>query len=338
MFDAIIEQDKAVTRLLSMFCNDAIPHALLFTGIDGVGKRTLASAFAMALNCPESSKNKVSGSVSPHLLFPCGTCRSCHKIMNDVHPDIPHIIPTGNIIKIAQIRELSSKLLIKPFEARIRVVIIYDAHCMNAESANALLKSLEEPPANTIFILITNRPSDLLPTILSRCQQIAFNPISRTGIENFLIGRGIEIRHAGILSAMASGSLGNAITLSEASTQTQKMAAMRTWVIEEIESLADGTVTSCLLFSEKLAAKKETALEALDFMLSAVRDLIISKFTPEKIQNKDLEQILIRTARRFSVQKLLSMGNHIQNAQKDIQANAALRLSLDIMILKILRV
>jgi DNA polymerase III subunit delta' len=337
MFDAIIEQDKAVARLLSMFVNDVIPHALLFTGIEGIGKRTIAKAFAMALNCPESIQNKDSRGKEPRSVFPCKVCRSCQKIINGVHPDILQVKSAGTLIKIAQIRELCSKLLIKPYEARTRVVIIQDAHTMNAESSNALLKSLEEPPGNTIFILISNRPSDLLPTILSRCQQVTFNPLSQTGIEQLLLDRNVERPQAAVLSAMVDGSAGKALVLSEQSTRTEQMTALRAWILDEIESLSSATATSCLLFAEKLAAKKDIALEALDFMLSAVRDLIICKFTPEKIQNKDLEKALIRTGQKYSVPKLLSMSAHIQKAQKDIQSNVSLRLCLDVMIFNLLR-
>lgn len=338
MFDAIIDQDKAITRLLSMFRNNAIPHALLFTGIDGIGKRTVAQTFAMTLNCLESGRRTSTDNHHQASTYPCSACRSCHKILSGVHPDIHHISPSGSLIKIAQIRELCSKLLVKPYEAETRLIIIDDAHTMNPESANALLKSLEEPPGNTLFILITNQASDLLPTILSRCQQISFNPVSKQGIETFLTRRGLDPAHAGILASMADGSIGKALSLSEKTKQSGGLFAFRLWIAEEIGSFKDGSLTSCLLFAEKLSSKKDYALNALDFMLSLMRDLAIYKFSPDKILNRDLEHSIARLSHRFSVPSILSMNAHIQQAYKNIQSNAALRLSLEIMAFNLSRV
>ncbi|MBU1168151.1 MAG: DNA polymerase III subunit delta' [Proteobacteria bacterium] len=341
MFDAIIDQENEIGRLIFMFKNRSIPHALLFSGIEGIGKRTIALTFAMALNCPESNQKKDSGNTSMEMasFFPCSSCRSCHKILSGVHPDILHISPSGNMIKIAQIRELCSKLLLKPYEAKTRVVIIDDAHSMNPESSNALLKSLEEPPENTMFILITNQTSDLLPTIVSRCQEIGFNPISLNGIETFLTRRGLDPERAGILASMANGSIGKALILSEKTNSSKGLFSFRKWLADEIELCKDSTsLTSGLLFAEKLSSKKDFALNALDVMISLMRDLVIYKFSPDKILNRDLEQSIARISYRFSVPDLLLMNAHIQRAQKNIQANAALRLSLEIMAFNLSRV
>lgn len=340
MFEEIIDQDKAITRLLSMFRKDTMPHALLFSGIEGIGKRLTAHALAMTLNCSKSggARNQAADQTDITTLFPCGQCRSCHKITAGVHPDILHVAPSGNMIKIAQIRELGTRLVIRPNEARMRVVIIDDAHTMNAESANALLKSLEEPPAGTMFVLITHQASDLLPTILSRCQQIPFNPMSRKSIETRLIEQGTTPETATVLASMADGSLGRAMALSRADSRGGAFSKNRQWIAGELDALAEGSLLTSLLFAEKLASKKDDALQSLDFMTSLIRDLVIYKFSPDKILNRDLVPVIDGLSRRFSIPSLLSMNAHIQRAHKDILANAALRLSLEVMAFNLSRV
>lgn len=183
-FASIQDQEQPI-RILSAFLHTGkMPHAMLFTGVDGIGKRSAATAFAMVCNC---SGDKVSiAAEAPgaagmpgdavNVAASCGRCRSCRKIQVDSHPDIIRMEPAGQYIRIAQIRELLGTLAMKPYEAKLRVVIISDAHAMNPEAGNALLKILEEPPESTILILTASGTADLLPTIVSRCQQIRFNP------------------------------------------------------------------------------------------------------------------------------------------------------------------
>lgn len=340
MFDTLIAQDKAVFRLLTLFSKNTVPHALLFTGIEGIGKRTAARAFAMTLNCSESTGKKDPLRVREDITwaYPCSACRPCKKINSDNHPDIIHIKPAGNLIKIAQIRDLCAKLLIKPNEAKTRVVIIHSAHAMNIESSNALLKSLEEPPENTMFILISNQASDLLPTIVSRCQQITFSPVPRKGIETYLMQRGVDNTQASLYASMAGGSMVKALSLAEQSGSAPSLFAFRLWIARQIEAFGQGTLSSSLLFAEKLSSKKETAMEILDFMYTLIRDAIMYQFMPETIVNKDLEQAISRLSNRFSIPSLLSMESHIQKAQQHIKGNAALRLSLETMAIHLSRV
>ena len=189
-FESIIGQDRPIRILTTLLQAGAVPHALLFTGIEGIGKQNAAVVFAMACNCagghansePESEINaSVNGDDStkrPPITNPCGICKPCRKIESGSHPDFIRIKPAGAFIKIEQIRALCQTLAMKPYEAGMRVVVISDAQEMNSAAGNALLKVLEEPPAGTILILVANHTSGLLPTIVSRCRHIRFNPIS----------------------------------------------------------------------------------------------------------------------------------------------------------------
>ena len=194
-FDSIIEQERPVRILKTLYRKGTIPHALLFIGQQGVGKRSAAIAFAMICNCigmetpPPSRSNAQTRLRSPVIRTdePCGACPACRKIMSGNHPDVIHVKPTGAIIKIAQVRSLCEALSMKPYEAKMRVVIVTDAHTMNPSAGNALLKMLEEPPDRTILILTAPQRVDLLPTIVSRCQPVRFNPITRRRIASELV-------------------------------------------------------------------------------------------------------------------------------------------------------
>ena len=165
-FESIIDQERPIRILTALLYHGTLPHALLFTGIAGVGKKAAAIELARACNCvkrnsggtPKLKKNRENrGNCTNDLnlsIGPCGRCKSCRKIRAGNHPDIIQVKPAGPYIKIAQVRALCNTLAMKPYEAKTRVVIIYDAQTMNPAAGNALLKILEEPPQRTILILI----------------------------------------------------------------------------------------------------------------------------------------------------------------------------------------
>lgn len=347
-FDSIIGQQRPIRILTTLLRNGSIPHAFLFSGIDGIGKRTVAMTFAMACNCKNikpahkpDSRNLPAGEDNstqkqPSVTNPCGICRSCRKIQSGNHPDIIHIEPSGSIIRIAQIRNLCHILAMKPYEARSRVVIISDAHTMNPESGNALLKVLEEPPAWTILILITLQAFDLLPTIVSRCQHIKFNPIPGKILETYLVEKqGVAPADAVILAAMANGSFSRARTMNR--TDWMKR---RNWLIKAIgfdkpASLSSIPLDSLLAFAEKLSKNRKELIESLEVVKSWIRDLVIYKYSPEKVVNKDLMDEIKNASQQINTKMLLSSIEVIQSAEKDIQANSNLRLTTETLIMRL---
>ncbi len=327
-FESIRDQEQPI-RILTTFLRDGnIPHALLFAGTKGVGKRTTALQFAMACNCHVTD----SGSVhDDDISIPCGQCRTCRKIESGNHPDVIHIEPSGSLIRIAQIRELSHTLLMRPYEARIRVVILSDAQTMNPEASNALLKMLEEPPDHTVLILTTDETSNLLPTIVSRCQQIRFKPLSRSRLEEMLVKTmGIQPVEAKVVAGMANGSFTGAIEMSRAA-----WLAERNWLLGELESLSGKPVDHLLAVAEKLAVNKERFLYALDVMMSWLRDLAIYEHRPQRLINEDLKDRIQRRVNTFTSDALMEKIMAIEKAQKDIAANANIRLAAETLILQL---
>lgn len=345
-FESITEQDRPVRILTSLLKNGTIPHAMLFTGIEGVGRKSAAVAFAMACNCeagrgrqePEKSNalaGNHSGAVSPPLpVNACGRCKSCKKIESGNHPDIIHVKPSGVSIKIDQIRRLCQTLAMKPYEARTRVVIISDAPAMNPAAGNALLKMLEEPPAGTSLILLASQTSDLLPTIVSRCQHIRFNPIPRKSLESLLTTRhGLEHFEAGVIAAMAGGSISRALAM-----HRTHWIKRRNWLIRELQALPEGTLNRLLAFSEQLAKNKNELPEALEIMTTWLRDLAVEKVHAGKIRNRDLAQTVKSEAQKNSLASLLAKIDIVQAAGSTIKAGTNVRLAMEAMMLKLARV
>jgi len=345
-FESIIDQEQPIRLLKNILLNNTIPSALLFTGTDGIGKSTAALVFAMACNCEGSGTTPNNGHFSDDYLpvvDPCGCCRSCMKIRSGNHPDIIRVEPSGDFIKIKQIRDICDTLSLKPYEARLRIIIISDAQAMNPQAANALLKVLEEPPERTVLILTSLQTSDLLPTIVSRCQHIRFSPISREKIETFLIEKhGLNAEDASIFSAMANGSIARALSMTRKNSRVNWIC-LRDWVLniiglEQTDSLLLQPIIILFSFAERLSKNKEIIQDSLEIIKTYLRDLIIYKYSPEKIINKDLSHKIQYVSRKISVKSLLSQIEVIQTAQKDIKANANLRLTLEIMMLKFARV
>ena len=342
-FESIVGQEKPVRLLSNIIQKGKIPHALLFTGIEGVGKREAANVFAMACNCLAAtfpnqtfSDQGIDHEREARPPSPCGACKSCRKIISGNHPDVISIQPEKAHIRIGQIRDLCHMLAMKPYEARYRVVIISDAHTLNPGAGNALLKVLEEPPDRTVLVLTAYHLHDLLPTIASRCQHIRFNPISHDALTNVLVTKeGISAREADLLATLAKGSLTGALSL-----VTSGWIEQRAWILRMIAKEPDGQsplnrVTTLLAFSEKLAQEKDRLENALEILKIWFRDLMIYQLSPDMIVNKDLSHTLKRLSEETAMNDLLSAYEAIQSAQEKINGNANPRLTLDVMMMKL---
>jgi DNA polymerase-3 subunit delta' len=192
LFSDIIGQEMAVA-LLTRALEQGASHAYLFSGPPGVGKSIAALAFAAALACPDGG---------------CGACATCRRVREGLHPDIEIVAPEGNVIRKEEILEINLHAAYRPYEARAKVYIFLEADSFNLEAANAFLKTLEEPPGHVHFILVTDRPERLLPTIVSRCQLVAFSPVPARAIAADLSTRwGMKPEEARLLARVAGGNL-----------------------------------------------------------------------------------------------------------------------------------
>jgi DNA polymerase III subunit delta' len=304
-----------------------VPHALLFCGIEGVGKAQAALLLAMALNC---------GAPAARGPGPCGECRACRNLQAGQHPDLLTVAPEGPLIRVAQVRQLCASLAMKPYAARTRVVIIKDARAMNPEAGNALLKVLEEPPDRTVLILLATQTADLLPTIVSRCQQLRFGPIARRCLQTLLAERhGVAPGAAEIAAAMSGGSLTRALRFSQAD-----WIARRDWLIAAIgldrpETLSSRPLDVLLAVAEKLAGHKAWIPEALDLIVAWLRDLLVFRHAPARLINQDRAALLGRASGRMTDEALLQRIQAVGSARSHIEANLNARLVLERLMLQL---
>ncbi len=331
-FDSIIGQKNPIRLLKRFLSNGTLPHALLFTGVEGVGKRTVAMEIAMALNCndPQVDQN---GRREPTQA--CGECPSCRQIRTNSHPDIIHLAPQDNVLRIDQIRTLIQTLAMKPFTARHRVVIIAQAQTMNLEAANALLKILEEPPDRTTLILTVPHRSELLPTIVSRCRQIEFEPLSPEDLLTLLTGElKMEKEQAQTVAAMADGSYSKARMLADDTWQNRRDWIIRAAGLGSPGELTRRSATLALAFSAQLVHFKDKVPYLLDLLNTWIRDLIVRPYQPGQMINRDREHLIDAVRSGMDDTRLLDLWDAVEKAQKDIAARANMRLTLDVMALR----
>jgi DNA polymerase-3 subunit delta' len=218
-FASVFGHSRPLGLLVRSIGRGTLPPSLLFTGPDGVGKRLAAQAVAEALNC-----------LSPKDGDACGVCTACRRIAKGSHPDVLAIEPPEvGATKIDLVRPAIAAAAYRPFEGRCRVIIVNDADRLTDDAANALLKSLEEPPAGTVFILVSARPEVLLPTIRSRCSQLRFGRLSAGDVARFLIEReGVDAQEAHAVAAVADGSPGRALEAGTRAYRDGRTAALST--------------------------------------------------------------------------------------------------------------
>ncbi len=335
-FNAIVGQQHPIRLLKTFIRNGALPHALLFTGDDGVGKKMAATAFAMACNCLKL--NSAIGQ-RPHLdaIDACGECAPCRKIAGNHHPDIIRVAPLSSVIRISQIRTLLQDLTLKPNEANRRVVIISEAQAMNPEAGNALLKVLEEPPDRTLLVLTAGQTSDLLPTVVSRCRHIRFFPLCAEDIKRLLAGAdGIDADSAATVAALCGGSFTRAQRLVDS-----RWLSRRDWVILTLCSLMANTgapeIRTWLAMSEILAKKKDLVEESLEIITMWLRDMLVVRCDPQRVLNQDRLEALSTASTHVSQAQLLEQIDAAESAKTALRSNTNARLTLDAMALRMAR-
>ncbi len=319
--NSIIGQSQAKNFLVSSFNRGKTSHAYLFRGPAGVGKKTCAHAFACLINCHAPVDDDA-----------CGSCTSCKKYSSGNHPDLISVEPEGAGIKIDQIRKLKKTLTYPPFEARYRVVLIEDIHLTmrRKEVANSLLKTLEEPPEDTIFILTGDEAGDILPTILSRCQIIPFYSLPYELVTHALVDDGIDEQTAATLSGITEGSLGRARSLHQ-----DELLLLRQEIIEELLKCTAGQpsgVETVFLMAGKAATSKENTDELLDLLTLWIRDLMLMKNgLPGKMINHDLSHRMEEACKRWSFDDLTEKITFIDTARRQLLRNCNRNLVFEVL-------
>jgi DNA polymerase-3 subunit delta' len=269
-FRAIVGHQRVKGLLAGAVKRGSIPPTLLFAGPSGVGKSLVASATAAAVNCLSPVENADGLAIDA-----CGKCRACDRIARGVHVEVTRLQPDDmGVIKIDAVRDVLERTGYRPFEGRRRVVIIDHAETLLDASQNALLKSLEEPPPSTIFILTTAVPAALLPTVRSRCMRLRFGRLTEAEVAEVLM-RDLEVspEDAKAAAALADGSVGQALAL--ASTD---LALLRELALQLLRHAGAGRdVASKLQAATALiagGAKKERSRDDVGLILRMVASML----------------------------------------------------------------
>jgi len=287
-FNAIWGQPQAVEFLKRAAAQSRVAHAYLFSGPEGVGKRTTAQAFAQALNCQALREGDA-----------CGACASCRKIAAAGHPDVMLLEPEGQAFKIEQVREvLQRNLRWKPLEGRTRVFVLDRADALTAEAANSLLKALEEPPDAVVIVLITSQAFALLPTIRSRCQEIRFRPLAAGLLTQWLFeAHGVPQETAAALARLSDGRPAEALRLSDPEVQEARRR-----VLDLAAAAAPGAWPA---LAAAMGEWQGEAVESLVFLLTWFRDrLLLSQGVPARLAVNQDRLAQLQTAPRETPEAL----------------------------------
>lgn len=276
-FENIIGHERPIGMIRAMLGAGRLPHALLISGPAGVGKRTMALALAKAANCEGSDP-----------AIGCGLCPSCEKIDRGTHPDVSETAPEGkaNIIKVETIRELRNKINFRPYEGKVKVFIVLQADRMMEAAANALLKTLEEPPPQSLLILTSPEESDLLPTIISRCLRLSLAPLTRERVEGWLgENRGLTGPRARLAASFSGGCLGRAISI-----DPDELWSRRQDLIGRLEEISSGRLEQVTAWAADLSSSQDDWPEFFNMFRFYFRDLMIlaGGGSEQRLVNSDL--------------------------------------------------
>ncbi len=324
----ILGHEWAVDLLQAHLLHDRVRHAYLFTGPEGVGRRTLALRCAQALNCPEA--------ISPGI--PCGTCRDCRQLDQMQHPDLSIVEPATDqtVIKVDQIRELQRLLHLAPYQARYRVALLSRFENANASAANALLKTLEEPPPHVVLLLTAESSELLLPTIASRCEEIRLRPLPTADLAAGLAERwGVEADEASRLARLSHGRPGFARFLQTNPEYVEQQQAL----LDEQIALLGSDRAARFSYIEGLYRYRDLTYSTLQAWVDLWRDIFrqAAGANAELVHQDRLDQISA-LADQIGLEGARQALQSLDQTLALMEKNVNLRLALEVLMLDLPRI
>jgi DNA polymerase-3 subunit delta' len=323
-FSDIVGHERAKALLQAAMARDRLAHAYLLHGTERIGKRLLAVHLAQALLCEAAAASSERDS--------CGQCRGCRQVEGRTHPDFILIRPdpeqTNPQIKIEQIREIEQQLIYRPLIGDRKICLIDDADRLTIGAANALLKTLEEPPDHSLFLLITSRVSALPVTIRSRCQAVRFIPPARTQIEAAVIlRRNLPPADARLLAILSEGQLGRALEwdVDEEKSRRQELTSLLT-------PPGLGSASTVLATAETLA-KSDRAAEALEWLHCWLRDMLVWTVSGTSEDMMDPEHLSSPSA--LDIDAVLDILDEMERLERDGRRHLNLQMALENILLRI---
>lgn len=307
-----IGNEKVIDRLSKLLESGRFPHALIIEGEEGIGKKTLARDLACALVCRGEDK-------------PCGECSQCKKAMSGIHPDISEYIPSGtaNSFHVDTVRNIINDAYVQPNEADYKVYILANAHCMNPNAQNALLKILEEPPKYVVFILTTESKSALLSTVLSRSVCVSLEGVDIGRAANYITSHceGVDYNTAKKTAETFNGNIGKAIS----SLQDSKTSELVDVCNKICKALASSNEYEMLTLCSAFQKDRQGVVFACDFLKNIFRDALFAGDVSEHISGQEESAALLKSSlSRQSLVKLMSTCDELKSMALSNANNALL--------------
>ena len=285
-----------------------ISHAYILSGEAGMGKKSLANAFALALLCEKGQAD------------PCRQCHACKQVMSGNHPDliyVTHEKPASIGVDDVR-RQINDTIQVKPYSSAHKIYIVDEAEKMTVQAQNALLKTIEEPPAYAVILLLTTNAEAFLPTILSRCVQLKLKPLKDGEVKDYLVSRmSVEMSQAEIYTAFARGNLGKAIHLAD----SEDFRHLYGELLDLLKNLKKSDISELLERIRKMKEDKLDIHQCLDFMQMWYRDVLMYKTT------KDINLLIFKD--EFSTVNAMSTVSGYEGLERILTAIDKARIRLD---------
>lgn len=323
-FEDIIGHEQIIEHLQNAIELDKVSHAYIINGEKGTGKMLIADAFAMTLQCEKQER------------IPCLKCRSCKQTLSGNQPDIIHVThEKPGSISVEEIRsQLNNDIQVKPYSSPRKVYIIDDADKLTVQAQNALLKTIEEPPAYAVIILLTCNSDALLPTILSRCVQLNIKPVQDKVLKRYLMERlKVPDYKADLSVAFARGNVGKAVALAS----SENFDMIKKDALDMLRYLEDMEIHEVVEWVKKIADYKLEINDFLDILTVWFRDVLLFKATNDvnMLIFKDEIQEIKKRAARSSYSGLEEIVSAIEKAKVRLNANVNFDLTIELMLLAI---
>ena len=323
-FQKVVGHQEIITHLQNAISMNKVSHAYLFGGESGSGKKMMASLFAMTLQCEK------------HGVEPCMECPSCKKAQSQNHPDIIYVKhEKPNTISIDEIREqLINDVMIKPYSSPYKIYIIDEAQKLTLQAQNALLKTIEEPPAYGIILLLTTNADAFLPTILSRCVTLRLRPVRDALIRDYLMEQlHVPDYQADVCTAFARGNVGRARKLAE----SEQFTELKDHVVHLMRHIDDMEISEITDAVRRVTEYKTEIEDYLDLIMLWYRDVLLFKAT-QKIDGlvfSDEINYISARAKKSSYEGLETIIKALEKAKVRLKANVNFELTMELLLLTI---
>lgn len=310
-FADIMGNENLIANLKSSIESDRVNHAYIFEGAKGMGKLTIAKAFAKTLNCYEGKSE------------PCNLCNSCKSFDSDSNPDAIYVTHEKSLITVDDVRvQILQNVVVKPYNCRYKIFIIPEADKMNVQAQNAFLKSLEEPPAYAKFLLLCENSNKFLATILSRCVIFKLRPLPLADVTNYIsLKLDMSRDQAELYASYSQGNIGKALTLS----QSEEFRELRSKAIDVITELEDCDMIRLYKIADTFKdIEKPQCDEILEDMFLLYRDALVLKTTGSRknIVQKDIFEVIEKIS-KVSTVRLINRCEAINNTRNSLNINNA---------------